>query len=234
MSVAGTCLVCGKAIPPSRRRPRKYCVGNACGARASYRRQHGLPIADAAQPPRRSKRRHGPRVTLTCAGCGEPFEVTPSDARAGRKYHSRECFYRHVASEDIPRICEQCSKPFMARRAYVARGQGQFCGRECAVEAKRLPTPRVNKSGYLYQSKRGTRETLVHRQVFEVMRGEPFQPGETVHHLNGIRTDNRPENLELWLSSHPSGQRIEDHVAWAREILLRYDGFVQPRLLVAS
>lgn len=35
--------------------------------------------------------------------------------------------------------------------------------------------------------------------------------------------DNRPENLELWSSSQPAGQRVEDKIAWARMILERYD-----------
>lgn len=69
---------------------------------------------------------------------------------------------------------------------------------------------------------RGGRYRAEHRYVMEQLIGRELFDDETVHHKNGVRDDNRPENLELWSSSHPQGQRVEDKVEWALEILQRY------------
>jgi hypothetical protein len=53
--------------------------------------------------------------------------------------------------------------------------------------------------------------------------GRLLRNNELVHHINGDRSDNRVENLEMFIKGHPPGQRPEDLLSWAYEIINLYE-----------
>ena len=86
----------------------------------------------------------------------------------------------------------------------------------------------TNPAGYVGRSRRrldgsGTEVQFQHRLVMEEHLGRKLVSKENVHHINGVKDDNRIENLELWSTSQPKGQRIEDKTAWAVEWLKQYE-----------
>lgn len=111
---------------------------------------------------------------------------------------------------------------------YVRMKKGQDMS--APVARVRQKIKRINKDGYVswadrsspHASNKDSGLVLEHRVVMSDVLGRLLLPGENVHHKNGNRSDNRPENLELWVTMQPSGQRPEDLVAMAKEILARY------------
>lgn len=102
------------------------------------------------------------------------------------------------------------------------------------TSVRRLSSGWLSKSGYRYlvvapntpgahcNQASGQWTIFEHRFVMQGIIGRPLLRRETVHHINGVRSDNRPENLELWAQSHGPGQRTKDMVTWAEEVLARY------------
>lgn len=135
--------------------------------------------------------------------------------------------------ERVARTCPTCQKAFDLPPSRVL--DVNFCSRECRTAARREEGRRfLNANGYAivgvpadYPGARRNGnygQIFEHRKVMQDMLGRPLLPEENVHHKNGVRDDNRPENLELWTRSQPSGQRVEDKIRWAREFLQQYEG----------
>lgn len=69
--------------------------------------------------------------------------------------------------------------------------------------------PNAGPNGQVYQ----------HRHVMSQVIGRPLRENENVHHVNGVKDDNRPENLELWTKGQPAGQRVTDKLSWCADFI---------------
>lgn len=96
-------------------------------------------------------------------------------------------------------------------------------------ESKSPTGRRINNQGYVvlrgYKSHVNSHPNgtiLEHVLVMSNYLQRPLLPHENVHHKNGDRADNNLENLELWSKSQPAGQRVDDKIVWAIELLKLY------------
>lgn len=77
------------------------------------------------------------------------------------------------------------------------------------AKSRRVPDRYVNEAGYVNVRHEG-RIIAEHRVIMASILGRPLRRGESVHHRNGDRSDNRPENLELWIGPIRPGVRAVD------------------------
>ena len=151
---------------------------------------------------------------------------------------------RADAEARFENTCIECGKPITTKRkpSGYLNTKRQLCSTECRSKYRgRLATERFNageigrhikRNGYVWisipagASRTGKkREMLEHRYVMEQMLGRPLRDGETVHHMNGQKTDNRPENLSLRSGNHGPGGDVSAMVKWAHDFIALYPQF---------
>lgn len=246
--IAKTCGNCGKEFSVSKKNnDRKWCSMECYSA---YRTKYGWE-AGKVEP-----------VEFSCDQCGKPFHMRPGNLRSYRKKWGKDPRYcstvcggkgRKLADEKWQVHCVQCGKPMPIQRrpGGTINRQKKLCSTACRSQFRQEHAPKLFdggirtrhlKRGYVwlsipaYLSRTGKKTYMLqHRYVMEQHLGRAMLKQETIHHINGVRDDNRIENLELFSTHHGEGSRVTDKVAHAIEVLRLYPDFAKAQgvMLVA-
>lgn len=151
-------------------------------------------------------------------GCAEV--VGRAGARGLCPRHLHRILVQEWRAKKVPCSIQGCIKLalYSDTRGHCAMHHSRFYKRGDAgsPEPEIAPKGAGTTDANGYRVVRGRKE---HHLVMEHILGRPLWPDESVHHKNGIRDDNRPENLELWNidrrgQNQRNGQRVEDIVEY--------------------
>lgn len=246
MTIELICEKCGnpfQCYQSDADRGRKYC---SLACRSAHR--FGKELTAARSMP----------VEFPCQNCGKTFTMMQAYLTAYLKrfkrdplYCSQACAYeaqRKATETKHTFTCKNCGRLGDKTRKFSGGIylQQQFCDNACKSEFQKKEAharfqngeiaEHVKRHGYVWisipalASPTGVKKGMLkHRWVMEQKIGRTLRPEETVHHINGDRSDNRIENLELFSSRHGPGQRVTDKVDFAIEMLRLYPEFARQR-----
>ena len=149
---------------------------------------------------------------MRCVVCGKVAKSKADGSKGGPKWEGPLCsaHLEKLRRNGDPRISKKAGPP---KGVPLKRVGGERYAKGDGYIKVWLPShPNSDKTGHV----------LEHRLVMSEDINRPLESHETVHHINGNRSDNRIENLELWSGKHLKGARVRDQIEEAITLLKRH------------
>ncbi len=131
-----------------------------------------------------------PRTLIKCmCGCGQEL-ISVDDKGRDRKFlqgHNAQGKHWQWNNESKEKVKGISTRDIKGEANPLWNG-GRYVDVYGYVWILKPEHPNATKNGYIRE----------HRLVLEQKIGRLLLPGEIPHHVNGIKSDNRPENLELY------------------------------------
>lgn len=163
------------------------------------------------------------RNKLPSCGCVHPKFIDRTGQKFGRLFVKEFlgmrngkayflCLCECGKEKDVAVSNLTCGKILSCGCYFANMWKGKYITSDGYCKVRQPHHPCTDASGYVFE----------HRLVIEKKLERYLLKTENVHHLNGIRSDNREENLELWASPQPYGQRVKDLLAFSLDIVRQY------------
>ena len=139
-----------------------------------------------------------------------------------KKFSHRKTYdNKHYSSKKYWSCSCECGGEITVETSSLTGGRTKSCG--CLRKKTNNGYGKIDKNGYRsVYVKEHKKYILEHRYIYEKHYGVNLESNQNIHHINGDRLDNRIENLELWDTTQPQGQRVEEKIMFYKELYERY------------
>lgn len=211
------CAECGQVFTHKAAQPNRVCCSQSCAGRWRNRRLKEQGRLYQPVKPRRGE-------TNPCAVCGAPVYRNKSQAAKGQGvFCSPACRNAAQTKTPVVKACPVCGTEMRLKPSQAVR---THCSKACDATARTLRPlerhhngrpARLDSKGYVMvwepthpnRSFKGWQ--YEHRLVAEAALGRVLRSDEHVHHINGLKDDNSPDNLEVMAQNDHAARSSRDH-----------------------